>query len=276
MERDRPPVPAEQEALDRPWRIWASIVIAGILAFSLLFGMIVLPAADDRLDTFASICRALGIPGYGNEAAREPALPASPSSQVAWSVATIRQASSGDVERGRALNGENCAACHGEAGVTPDPELYPSQAGQDVDVVWKQLHDYASGARVNEVMTPIAQAMTPQQMADASAFFASLPRQPKIEADTAVPAEIVRLAIEGDPARNLASCNSCHGPSRSGPTGSPALTGQSPQYLEAQLKAFAAGERHNDIYGRMRQVASLLSEDEMRRLAIYYGGRPAR
>ena len=276
MAIDRPPVPAEQEALDRPWRIWASTVIAAIIAFSLLFGMLILPASDDRLDTFAAICRALGIPGYGNEAAREPAAAPAPSSQVAWSAAAMREASSGDVERGRALNAENCAACHGEEGVSPDPAQFPSQAGQDVDVVWKQLHDYASGARANEVMSPIAQAMSPQQMADASAFFASLPRQPKIEANTAVPAEIVRLAIEGDPARNLASCNSCHGPSRSGPTASPVLTGQSPAYIEAQLKAFASGQRHNDLYGRMRQVASLLTEEEMHRLAIYYGGRPSR
>ena len=34
--------------------------------------------------------------------------------------------------------------------------------------------------------------------------------------------------------------------------------------LAAQLKAFASGQRHNDIYHRMRSVASKLTPTEMR------------
>jgi cytochrome c553 len=50
------------------------------------------------------------------------------------------------------------------------------------------------------------------------------------------------------------------------------LTGQHLDYLRAQLKAFASGERHNDIYHRMRSVASRLSDDEIERLALHYAG----
>jgi hypothetical protein len=35
--------PAEHEALDRPWPLWASVIISGVLAFSVVFGFIVLP-----------------------------------------------------------------------------------------------------------------------------------------------------------------------------------------------------------------------------------------
>ena len=39
----------------------------------------------------------------------------------------------------------------------------------------------------------------------------------------------------------------------------PTLTDQHQDYLQAQLEAFAKNERHNDIYYRMRDVASRLT-----------------
>jgi cytochrome c553 len=44
------------------------------------------------------------------------------------------------------------------------------------------------------------------------------------------------------------------------------------QYIETQLKAFANGEWHNEIYHRMRSVASKLTPSEIRLLAIYHSG----
>jgi cytochrome c553 len=51
------------------------------------------------------------------------------------------------------------------------------------------------------------------------------------------------------------------------------LTGQYAQYLEVQLKAFAGGTRHYDIYHRMRSVAAKLMANEIRLLAIDYPGQ---
>ena len=45
----------------------------------------------------------------------------------------------------------------------------------------------------------------------------------------------------------------------SGPEESPVLLGQSATYFEQQLNAFAAGERRNDNYGRMRIIARALA-----------------
>jgi cytochrome c553 len=56
----------------------------------------------------------------------------------------------------------------------------------------------------------------------------------------------------------------------------PILLGQSASYLEQQLKNFAADASSNDIFERMRTIAGELTPDEMHRLAIYYGGMPAR
>jgi hypothetical protein len=49
-----------------------------------------------------------------------------------------------------------------------------------------------------------------------------------------------------------ANIASCHGAHAGGPIETPTLAGQGQEYLLAQLTAFANGDRHNDIYNRMR------------------------
>jgi cytochrome c553 len=83
---------------------------------------------------------------------------------------------------------------------------------------------------------------------------------------------IIRLTHRGDPARAISPCESCHARGSGGPIEAPVLWGQQSEYVYAQLTAFAAGKRRNDVYRRMRDIASRLSDDEMRRLADYYQG----
>ena len=65
--------PAEPAAIDRRWRIWASVIVVAVVAFSVLFGFLLLPIVQGRsvgIDAFTAICRAIGIlPGLGNPAA---------------------------------------------------------------------------------------------------------------------------------------------------------------------------------------------------------------
>src|SRR4051812_50178214 len=64
--------PAEPDALDKPWRLWASVAIISVLAFSVVFGFLILPVVQGRaagIDAFTAICRAVGI------AAGPPAAP---------------------------------------------------------------------------------------------------------------------------------------------------------------------------------------------------------
>ena len=56
--------PAELRELDKPWRLWASVIIVSLLAFSVVFGFLILPIVQGRaagLDAFTAICRAVGI-----------------------------------------------------------------------------------------------------------------------------------------------------------------------------------------------------------------------
>jgi cytochrome c553 len=279
MAADRPPVPAEQEALDRPWRIWASIAVGAFVLVSLGLGFVLLPETEEPgFNPFAAICRAVGIPGFDGPAttAGVPAAGA-PASQVAWTSATRTQIASGNIERGAAIATEVCVACHGENGMAVDPSI-PNLAHQSATTLFKQLQDYKVGSRQGgqaETMASFAQPLDEQQMADVAAYYASREPRPVAPASTAVSAEIRQLATIGDPRRGLAACDACHGASQSGPEGAPGLLGQSMSYLEQQLQLFASGERDNDLFARMRTIASQLTPDEMNRLAIYYGGNPA-
>lgn len=270
---DRPPIPAEREALDRPWRLWASVAVGAFVLVSAGLGFLLLPERDgEGFDPWASICRALGIPGYGTDARAAPAA-AQPASRIVWSRDTRVMLRTADAERGATLAAEVCAACHGEAGVAPDAN-FPNLVRQSPGALFKQLHDYKTGHRRGgqaEVMLPVVEPLTEQQLADLAAFYALRPAPARAVAASAVMLPIERLARRGDPTRGLASCDSCHGASGA-PDGTPALLGQSVPYLEQQLQLFASGERANDLYGRMRTFASQLTPEEMSGLALYYGG----
>jgi cytochrome c553 len=111
-------------------------------------------------------------------------------------------------------------------------------------------------------------------MADVASYYAMRPSADVRAANSGVSLNISALAREGDPRRAIPSCDSCHGPSRSGPEGAPFLLGQSTSYLETQLKNFGTDERHNDFFERMRIIAHELTPEEERGLAIYYHGMP--
>src|SRR6478735_2826618 len=164
--------PAEFEELDRPWRLWASVIIVSLLAFSVLFGFVILPVVQGRaagLDAFTAICRAVGIlPG-------SPAVPqptseakAQPTTLVAWSTDLMREL--GRSTAAGAEVAQVCTACHGEHGISPDPQN-PNLAGQSAVAIYKQLHDYKSGSRINDTMTAIVQTLDDRQIVAVAAHF---------------------------------------------------------------------------------------------------------
>jgi len=264
--------PAEPEALDRPWRLWASIIILGVLGFSVVFGFLVLPVVQGYsagLDPFTAICRAIGIVP-GSPAMRQPGgeSAAQPTTRVAWSTDLLRTLSQPSPAGAEVAQG--CVACHGERGIALDP-ANPNLAGQSAVAIYKQLHDYKSGSRVHPIMTGIAQALEDRQVDEVAAHFAAANRL-SLDPTTAevVDEDVVRLVERGDPARSLPACNSCHGFNAGGPIETPTLSHQNRQYLANQLHAFKEGNRRNDIYTRMRSVAAKLTDREIERLATFY------
>ncbi|QFU17531.1 c-type cytochrome [Microvirga thermotolerans] len=264
--------PAEYREIDRPWRIWASIAIVSILAFSVVFGFLILPVVQGRgagIDAFTAICRAVGILP-GSPAVRQPAseAKAQPTTQVAWSTDLLRTL--GQTRPAGAEVAQACVACHGERGIAADPQN-PNLAGQSAVAIYKQLHDYKSGSRVHDIMTGIAQGLDDRQIVDVAAHFAASAKR-ALDPTTAevIDPDIVQLVERGDPSRGLPACNSCHGATAGGPIETPTLSHQNREYLARQLRAFKTGDRRNDIYTRMRSVASKLTDREIDKLANFY------
>lgn len=68
-----------------------------------------------------------------------------------------------------------CAACHGPDGITTIDPSYPKLAGQYPDYLARALSDYKSGARKNAIMSGMAAALSKEDIANISAYYASLP-----------------------------------------------------------------------------------------------------
>ncbi len=150
----------------------------------------------------------------------------------------------------------------------------PALAGQYPDGVYTELRDYQSGLRQNAVMQAIIAARSNEDLQDLAAYYSSLARAPAAEVlprGEEPDANAVKLAMQGDPERNIAPCAACHGQlDRKG--AAPWLGGQSSVYLAAQMHAFATGARHNDINEQMRNVARNMTPGEIEAAADYYAG----
>lgn len=81
----------------------------------------------------------------------------------------------GNAVAGQAKAKQVCAACHGENGDKPLQPDYPVLSGQHADYIAKSLRDYKSGARKNAIMGAQAQTLSPQEIEDVAAWFASRP-----------------------------------------------------------------------------------------------------
>src|SRR5215475_14549376 len=265
---------SDAHALDRPWRTWATIAVLVIALIGVLLGVLIIPVVQGRsdgIDAYTAICRALGIlPGSPARQQVSDRTPPTPVSQVVWTPGVLQILADARPERGRAKVQEVCFACHGEQGISVSRE-YPNLAGQSGAAIYKQLSDYRTGSRTNQVMTDIAKALDEGTLADVAAYYAAQPkRNPDPTTLAESPPAIVRLVELGDPSRNIPPCAACHRAGSGGPIEAPILSEQGRDYLVLQLKMYASGDRRNDVYGRMRAIASRLTPAEIDGLAAYY------
>ncbi|WP_434108417.1 c-type cytochrome [Paraburkholderia caffeinilytica] len=253
---------------------WFTLSLGGTIAIavvSILIGFIWLPSANSGFSgrgLWATICSAAGAPSswYGGANIAGPA----PSEVVVLPPLRQVRGDANSIGRGATIATQNCSMCHGVLGTVQ--VTAPALAGQYADVVYKELRDYQNGVRQNAVMQPIIAARSDQDLHDLAAYYASLSRAPAAEvlpAGVSPDANAVKLAMQGDPQRNIAPCAACHGQlDRKG--AAPWLGGQSSIYLAAQMRAFASGARHNDINEQMRNVARQMTAGEIDAVAKYY------
>ncbi|MFL6855213.1 MAG: c-type cytochrome [Sphingomicrobium sp.] len=285
MADERPPAsdqtpagaPVEQAAVDRHWRRMALAAVGLAVATGALLGFVIIPAGQKghaHLSMDSAMRRAAGLEA-GSPAQPQPVAATSslPVSQVSWDPAIMQRLEAGNTTRGAQLAGQVCAACHGEKGLS-ETSTIPSLAGQTSYAIYKQLHDYRSGARGHAQMTGVAKGLAVGDLAIIAAYYAAASQQYAAlgQRDLSGDTEIVRIAWEGDTHRRIPACMSCHANGVGGPIETPALLGQNREYMVVQLNAYAAGARKNDVYGRMRDIAHRLTPEEREQLARYFQG----
>jgi len=172
----------------------------------------------------------------------------------------------GDANAGKAT-AATCAACHGETGVSANP-MWPSLAGQQAGYLASSLKAFKEGARKNDLMSPMAAALSDADMQNVAAYFA--------KASCSAPGGDKAKAELGKAKAAAAGCAACHSsgglrsPGKDGVSGTqawPNLAGQHADYLAIALKSFQDGSRNHAV---MTSVAKTLSASDIDNLAAYY------
>jgi cytochrome c553 len=155
-----------------------------------------------------------------------------------------------------------CTTCHGEGGVSKT-ESIPSLAGQpDLFLQW-QLIFFRSGARKNEVMQPIVEQLSNEDIRNLGAYFASLPPPTATKPDKTSQMETGAKIAAGR------GCASCHTDTFAGTKGTARIAGQREEYLVKALHDYKSGVRSGGGMAAMASVAYSLNDDEIGALAHY-------
>ena len=199
----------------------------------------------------------------------------------------LTKTSWGDATAGQA-KASACAACHGADGNPSDPQ-YPRIAGQSERYAAHQMALIASGQRggMAVAMVPFVQDLTPQDMRDISAYYATQKAGAGLADDGLIADGAYKgmkfyeigqqLYRGGDAARGIPACMACHGPSGAGNPGPayPHVGGQRQDYVARRLQEYRTGtsvEKDPALFNIMAQVTHALTDQEIQALATYLQG----
>jgi cytochrome c553 len=153
-----------------------------------------------------------------------------------------------------------CAGCHGQDGKPATP-VTPIIWGQQGSYLYKELHDYHSGARSNEIMSSIVQSFSLADLRAMADYFAAEPWP--------TPAAKAAKAAATPAPQGLAMCKACHGQNFEGGAPAPRLAGLDYTYLVNAMNGFADKTRTNnlDMPGFMRALTKSQREAMARYLS---------
>jgi cytochrome c553 len=193
------------------------------------------------------------------------------------SSSSYAQGMKGDPSKAQPIVAQVCAACHGVDGNSAIA-VNPTLAAQHPEYTLKQLANFKPrngkpAERASSVMSGMVANLSPDDMANLAAYFASQKAVPRAASDPELVDRGREIYRGGILAKSVAACAACHSPNGAGvPAQFPRLAGQHPEYIEAQLKAFRSGERANDPARMMRAIAARLSDGEIKAVAEYISG----
>ena len=157
-----------------------------------------------------------------------------------------------------------CATCHGEQGV-PIQKAYPVIWGQNAGYLFYQLRDFKSGARKNDLMSPIAASLDQADLLPLAQYFSKL-KWPNLQQQPA-PDDVAKKA---QAAAASIGCPGCHLAYFQGDGTTARLAGQNHDYLLKTMNDFRDGTRGNNP--GMSDLMKATSPDDITALAQYLAG----
>ncbi|MEX1060789.1 MAG: cytochrome c4, partial [Methyloceanibacter sp.] len=157
-----------------------------------------------------------------------------------------------------------CATCHGEQGI-PINKTTPVIWGQNEGYLYLQLRDFKSGARKNDLMTPIAATLAKEDLLPLAGYFTKLKwpnlQQPEAPKDVATKALTASASV---------GCPGCHLAHYEGDGTTARLAGQWQDYLNKTMTDFRNKTRGNNP--GMSDLMKATSPDDLAALAQYLAG----
>lgn len=157
-----------------------------------------------------------------------------------------------------------CAGCHGETGVPIDTNT-PVIWGQQAGYLYLQLRDLKSGARKSEIMSPVAETLSRDDMMALATLFSH--KQWPILGQPPAPHDVAMKAAR---ANSSIGCTGCHQSEYQGDSTQPRLAGQRREYLERTMLDFRSGKRGNNP--GMSDLMKAASTDDIAAMAQFLAG----
>jgi cytochrome c553 len=172
-----------------------------------------------------------------------------------------------------------CTACHGPQGRAAPDGYYPRLAGKPAGYLYNQLLNFRDGRRHYGLMTQLVEPLSDAYLMEIAQYFSSLKVAYPAPVPATASADLLRqgrqLVLQGDAARRVPACVSCHGQAMTGVVPAiPGLLGLPRDYLNAQLGAWKTGQRRAQSPDCMKQVVDRLNLDELNAVASWLAAQP--
>lgn len=177
-----------------------------------------------------------------------------------------------DADKAKTIVASICANCHGMDGNSTAPN-FPKLAGRHPEYLVRELKEFISGKRKSEIMAPIAAALDPDDFKALGAYFGAQKPTSGQVLDPQAAASGKTLYQDGNEEKGIPACAGCHEADGSGNKRFPRLAGQHREYLIEQMFNFKKDVRNDNSSRLMREVAKLLSDDDIKSVAEFLTGQ---
>jgi cytochrome c553 len=157
-----------------------------------------------------------------------------------------------------------CAGCHGADGI-PQQKNMPVIWGQNAGYLFLQLRDFQSGARKNDLMSPIAANLQREDLLPLAEYCSKL-KWPNLNQPPA-PQDVATKALA---ANSSVGCTGCHLDHFQGDGSTARLAGQQHDYLIKTMTDFRNKTRGNNP--GMSDLMKAAAPDQLEALATYLAG----